>query len=226
KCHPLSMDVNSAYYLLPWYFGMGGKLFKDNALHVEKNAFIQTCNFWLDLNYKKNLMFPIVEFEYKKSLNYFAAGNLAFLIDGPWAIPFLQSANVDFGIADLPYNSSAKRYVSPFIGTQLLCVSSKTEISEDIKKFLEIMTSLEIQIEFARESGKLPANNSAYNKLDKEKDWRIFAFYNQLKKGTPLPSSNEMNKLWSVLSQDNLINIFNKKETAENFANKNKEFFK
>ena len=226
SCYPLSVDVNSAYYLIPWYFGFGGKLLKNGMLNIEKDIFIKTCNFWIDLNYKKKLMYPITSFEYKTVLNNFAAGNLAFLVDGPWSIPYLKSAKTDFGITTLPYNAETKLNISPFIGTQIYCVSSQSKITVELKEFLNIMTSHDIQIEFARKLGKLPACNSIYNKFDKKKDWMIFAFYNQLKKGASMPSSSEIDKLWSVLSQDNLINIFNKKETPENFVKKHKDFFK
>jgi len=226
KCYPLSVDINSAYYLLPWYFGFNGRLALTPAISANAKTFIETCNFWLDLNYNKKLMFPIEKFDYTKRISLFSANNIAFIIDGPWIIPALKAAKINFGVAKLPFITSTNRSVAPFITGQIYCISNQCKYDEYIEKFLLIISSNEIQTEFARNFGKLPTAKSIYSTINKKDDWLILKFYEQLQNGIPMPSNSQMTLLWSVLSQNNLINVFNRKETPTAFVKKYPDFFK
>ncbi len=227
KIIPLACDVSSAYYLIPWYFGFGGKLnINSTSMNIDKTVFLETCNYFLNLNYKQQLIFPIEKFDYKKMINLFSSGQIAYMINGPWCLGDFSAGQVDFGITNLPYVSKTKSFIAPFIGTQMFCVSAKTNIDNVVKDLLLTLSQKDMQIEFSKKSGRAPALQSAYEGLDKNKDWILLSFYNQIPKGKTMPSASSMEILWKTISSDNLITIFNKKVTPEKFVENFKEFFK
>jgi len=227
KLVPIAWDMASAYYLLPWYFGFGGKLnIKNNAMTIDKAAFVQTLNFWMDTDNKNKLTMPMMKYDYRQMINYFAAGSLAYMINGPWCLGDLKTSRVNFGIASLPKISSTGLDVSPLIGTQMFCLASRTKFDEQIKELLKILVCPEFQIEFAKNLGRLPANQNAYKAFDKKKEWIISGFYEQIQKGKSMPSGSTMQKLWDNLSTDNLSKVLSKKETVQQFLDHHKDFIK
>ena len=136
----------------------------------------------------------------------FAKGEIAMMINGPWAWDNAKKAGINFGVARIPAVGSKPG--KPFVGV-LGCMITGPSQSKDIaKEFLEgSVLSLEgLKTINADVALGTPANKAFFKELSENPN--IKATMDNAQVGEPMPNIPEMGKFWAAL-QSALENITN-----------------
>ncbi|GGH86445.1 multiple sugar transport system substrate-binding protein [Pullulanibacillus pueri] len=135
---------------------------KGTDLLFNNEAGVKATQFWTDLinKYKVASISP--------PQNGFQSGKIAMSIDGPYDIPNLKSAKVDFGIVPLPEGPGGK--ATSLGGTNNLIFKSTSEKEKASWDFLTWLASPEVTAKFAAGYGSIPVRKSS----SEEKVWQDF----------------------------------------------------
>ncbi|NLJ55279.1 MAG: maltose ABC transporter substrate-binding protein [Intrasporangiaceae bacterium] len=130
----------------------------------------------------------------------FTAGDAAFMISGPWAIPNIEEAGINYEVSPLPALEGCDA-MKPFLGVQLFYVSSKAKNAALAQEFVaNYITREDVQLRFFEELGRTPANLAALETASAE-DPIIEAFSAAGEGAAPMPNIPAMNSVWGPLGQ-------------------------
>lgn len=154
---------NDAFYSLPFLYSHGGDMVDTEAKSIELNSpesvrGLQIAKDLLDADAARTALDPTNSYNNMKAA--FNAGEVAMVVDGPWATPdfyasetFADPANL--GIAPLPGSPAAA-------GGHNYVIRQGSDAEEAAAKFVECMSSTKNQVTIASELGLLPTRESAY----------------------------------------------------------------
>jgi ABC-type glycerol-3-phosphate transport system substrate-binding protein len=150
-------------WLLAWLNGYGGSLTTSDgerpSLHTPQ--MVDALNLLLELQNAA----PPDQQSYVESRAAFAAGQVAFMVDGAWSVPAYQSAAIapDLGIAPMPVvPATGQRAASALRGIYLMAPASLSGTSlEQARSFATYLTTPAVQQRIAGTSGRLPALQAA-----------------------------------------------------------------
>lgn len=126
----------------------------------------------------------------------FEAGNIPYVIGGPWNHEAFLNAGVNYGVAPMPtINGQA---MNTFAGAMMTAVYKYSDNSEDAIKFVEFLTSdvaMELMYEYKT---KLPALESDLlaNIAGVSEDELLLAMAEQLKTSVPMPTIPQVTYYW------------------------------
>jgi len=122
----------------------------------------------------------------------FGDGKSPYIITGPWGIPGMQEAGIDFTV--LPVPSAGGEAAQPFVGVQGLFISAKTKNPVLANEFVvNYMTTEEAQDLLYDSSKRSPALKAS---ADKVTDPVIAGFNAAGASGAPMPAIPEMSAVW------------------------------
>ncbi|MGP7961439.1 sugar ABC transporter substrate-binding protein [Sanguibacter sp. A247] len=125
----------------------------------------------------------------------FAAGKSPYMISGPWNLPALKDAGVDYAIEAIP--SAGGNAVTPFVGVQGFFVSAKSTNALAANEFVvKYLGSEEVQLALYEVGGRPPALTSAFDKAAAQNP-DVGAFGKVGLAGVPMPSIPEMGAVWN-----------------------------
>ncbi|GAD55025.1 maltose/maltodextrin ABC transporter substrate-binding protein MalE [Limimaricola cinnabarinus] len=132
-------------------------------------------------------------------------GEVAMVINGPWAWSNLDSSGIDFGVAPLPRVDG--ELAPPFLGVQALAFNAASPNLDLAQEFIESYLLTDEGLATWNESGALGAlaDSSAAEAQD---DARVSAMLEVAKDGVPMPSNPEMGAFWAAM-QPALTSITN-----------------
>ena len=132
-------------------------------------------------------------------------GEVAMVINGPWAWSNLDSSGIDFGVAPLPQVDG--ELAPPFLGVQALAFNAASPNLDLAQEFIESYLLTDEGLATWNESGALGAlaDSSAAEAQD---DARVSAMLEVAKDGVPMPSNPEMGAFWAAM-QPALTSITN-----------------
>jgi maltose/maltodextrin transport system substrate-binding protein len=132
-------------------------------------------------------------------------GEVAMVINGPWAWSNLDSSGIDFGVAPLPQVDG--ELAPPFLGVQALAFNAASPNLDLAQEFIESYLLTDEGLTTWNESGALGAlaDSSAAEAQD---DARVSAMLEVAKDGVPMPSNPEMGAFWAAM-QPALTSITN-----------------
>ncbi|MEE1928607.1 extracellular solute-binding protein [Streptomyces sp. TRM 70351] len=158
-----------AYYSLPFLYGEGGDLLDPAAsrITVADDAAVRGARTAAGLVASGAARKPPAEGAYDAMRSAFARGEVAMVLDGPWATADLFSGGAfedraNLGIAPVPAGSAGTAG-SPTGGHNLV-VSADTEHPEAAALFVGHMTAAAQQERVALELGLLPTRKTAYTR--------------------------------------------------------------
>jgi multiple sugar transport system substrate-binding protein len=93
----------------------------------------------------------------------FANGTLAMMVNGPWQLPVLAKANVDFGIVTMPVPDSGGTPSSPLGGEVWAAAQGKN--SAKAVEVIKCMTSADSAATWSKQVNYVPANQQAAAKI-------------------------------------------------------------
>ena len=104
-------DYEGAWQFLPPMWTNGGD---ETALKSPQVA--EALQLWKDLVDEGSVSKSAVNWKQADVNDQFIAGKAAMMLNGPWQIPALQKAKVDFGVAPFPVNTPDQTSIAPLGG--------------------------------------------------------------------------------------------------------------
>jgi maltose/maltodextrin transport system substrate-binding protein len=143
----------------------------------------------------------------------FGKGEIAMMINGPWAWDNAKKAGIDFGVSTIP--AVGKNPGKPFVGV-LGCMITKPagDNAAVAKEFLEnwVLTLDGLKTINADVPLGTPANKAFFKELSSNPNIKATMANAQL--GEPMPNIPEMGKFWSSM-QPALENVTNGRQTPK-----------
>ncbi len=173
---------NDAYYALPFIYGEGGDLLdtanKKIVVNSEQNVrALSTAKDLIDSGAAQTALDQTNSYNNMKAA--FAAGQVAMVVDGPWAVvdllkgeAFTDPANL--GIAPVPGATEGKG--SAPVGGHDYVIRQGTRAKDSATKFIACMSSAESQATVAKELGLLPTRKSVYDNPEVKAQSVVAAF--------------------------------------------------
>lgn len=130
-----------------------------------------------------------------KAREFFLAGQSPYYLTGPWNVPAIAEAGINYAIDPLP--SAGGEPARPFIGVNGFFLSSKSTNALAATNFIvNYLSSEEAQLALFEVGGRPPALISAYETASAD-DPDVAAFGEIGQTGAPMPAIPEMGAVWS-----------------------------
>lgn len=139
----------------------------------------------------------------ERARDVFAAGKAAFYIGGPWDIPPLTAAGVDFAVTRLP-KTPRGGWAPPLIGVKGIFLTGKGDrkASRDLIRHLGRSS---LQRRFAIETARIPSLKIIYEDPVILKNRHLLAFADQASVGEAMPNAPEIFAVWRPLQDQAFV---------------------
>jgi arabinogalactan oligomer/maltooligosaccharide transport system substrate-binding protein len=130
-----------------------------------------------------------------KAREFFLAGQSPYYLTGPWNVPAIAEAGINYAIDPLP--SAGGQEARPFVGVNGFFLSSKSTNALAATDFIvNYLSTDDAQLSLFEVGGRPPALLSAYETASAE-DPDVEAFGKIGQTGAPMPAIPEMGAVWS-----------------------------
>lgn len=198
----LSPEQGDPYHLYPLQTSFGSQVFAQNAdgsydasqlvLGDEAgNAFAG----WLATQGAGGTGVFNANIDGDKAREFFLAGQSPYYLTGPWNVPAIKEAGINYAIDPLP--SAGGQEAKPFIGVNGFFLSSKSNNALAATNFIvNYLSTEDAQMSLYEVGGRPPALTAAYEKAAAD-DADVAAFGKIGQTGAPMPAIPEMGAVWS-----------------------------
>jgi hypothetical protein len=196
---------STSYCIAPWLHGFGGYM-----INSEKKPGLNLPETQKALEYHKQFVkYMPADGEYNTVTTLFTEGKSASIIGGPWLIPGLKAAKLNYGIAPMPKLPNGEP-LKPFSGVQGLQVVKQAAENKTaaVKEVLAAAINPEVGIALAKVANCAPANSQAYKDAEVGKNEMISTLREMAKTLVPMPNIPEMDVMWGAT--DGLLAEINK----------------
>lgn len=208
---------SNSYNVAPFIHGFGGYIIDKDA-----NPGLNTAEMIEAVTYNQKFAALQADGDYNTVTALFNEGKAAAIIGGPWLISGIKEAGINFGVKSLSdFTLPNGNALAPYSGVQSIGVLkyAAENKKESIKKVLNAITSPEVGIALANQSGCAPANSKAYEDADVAANEIIMAMEKTTKTALPMPNIPEMSVMWGPA--ESLLTAVNKSgEDVETAAEK------
>ena len=171
-------------------------------------AMVKALQFMHDLKFKYKAV-P-AEADYPTADTLFKDGKAAFIINGDWSYKDYEKVlGANLGIARVPKLPAGGDYYTPMTAVQGIFVAEGLDANVEAAaaKFIEYITSKNVQLAIAQKNNTLPVNKEAANDASLKKDPMVAASIAQMMEGKPMPVVPEMRAIWDALrpSQEEIM---------------------
>jgi arabinogalactan oligomer/maltooligosaccharide transport system substrate-binding protein len=130
-----------------------------------------------------------------KAREFFLAGKSPYYLTGPWNVPAIQDAGINYAIDPLP--SAGGQEARPFVGVNGFFLSSKSTNALAATNFIvNYLSTEDAQLSLYEVGGRPPALIAAYETAAAD-DADVEAFGKIGQTGAPMPAIPEMGSVWS-----------------------------
>jgi len=195
-------DFNKSFFTWPMLAGPGGFVFASNA-QGELNPKVVGVNTAGALAGAQMLDRLVKDGHMPKGARYaemegaFARGQVAMMINGPWAWDNARKVGIDFGVAPIP--SVNGQPSKSFVGVLGCMVSAPSKLKDVAREFIEnhLLKVASLKIISADVPLGTPANKAYFQELSG--DPRIVATMANAKAGEPIPNIPEMGRFFPAM---------------------------
>ncbi|MBO9998666.1 MAG: ABC transporter substrate-binding protein [Cyanobacteria bacterium SID2] len=153
---PLGKGEWTVFTWLPFLYGSGGEIVRDERPDLYHPEAIGAMQFWADLVADGSVTLSQPERGYE--LDDFLKGRVAMQLTGPWTLGQLEQTGIDYNAMPIPAGTER----ATVVGGEHLFVTKTTPAQENAAlEFLEFVLSDRFQIQWALGTGYLPASLSA-----------------------------------------------------------------
>lgn len=222
--------TGNAFYTYPWLSAYGGGIFalKDNGDYDADKVIVNSAESLkgaeqLAMMGKEKVLSTNVGDDNAEGI--FTGGKAPFFFTGPWSIPNIKKAGINYAISNLP-SLSGGGAMQPFLGVQLFYVSSKAKNAALAQEFVtNYVPTKDFQLAIFAAGGRPPALTEAYEEVATS-DPDVKAWYEAGTDGKPMPNIPAMNSVWGPLGQAASDVIAGKAEPKARFDAAQKEIEK
>lgn len=160
----------AGYYLMPFIYGEDGDLIdaENKKITVNDAAAVAGVKKAQELVAAPGSVRAPATEAYAAMMNAFKAGNVGMIIQGPWEVNNIKSAQTFGGVANLgiaPVPAGSKKVGAPVGGHDYVVWSGMSQDKAQAAiAFIQFMSSTESQAKLADQVGLLPTRKSAYDK--------------------------------------------------------------
>lgn len=194
---------------LPFLYSAGGHLVENGKPDLENEGAIATLKFAADLVQDQAILLSAPEQGY--DLEPFLSGKVAMQITGPWVLPQLQAAGLDFGVFPFPIATQATAVLG---GENFFLSPTSPEKTRAAQTFLDYILSPEFQLPWALETGYLPANQTVINQpeyqqyLTQNPSMQVFLDQMQVARSRPLLAKyHALSENWGQAIEATLLGL-------------------
>jgi len=203
----------NGYYWFPWLMGYGGDIFTvpdtepiddDSDVGLNTNESARSVLFMHSLDKVHHVMFPNPGED--PMLTEFLSGKAAMITTGPWNIPRIEGAEIDYGIAPYPIVSETGQRAEPVLGVKGFAIWKLSSVKDDAFDFIKFVTSPAEQKKFALGVDGVPGTNdlptyrAAFTDADILANPVISRFLLQASFSSEFPSRPEMGRVWGPVT--------------------------
>jgi ABC-type glycerol-3-phosphate transport system substrate-binding protein len=151
--HPLVWNAYSSNWLIPFQisFGKTSLLDGDGGITVDDQPTLQSLEYLLRLQ-DEGLLVPM-ERDAMDAL--FIAGRVGMMFSGSYAIPYLESLGLNFGVLPFPINQGTGRPVSALLDFKAFGMTRQTRHPILARRVLQYLYGVGVQLRFCSELDKL-----------------------------------------------------------------------
>lgn len=205
---------STSYYAAAWMHAFGATIISDKGqpqlnTKAMKNALAY---------HKKFVPYEPADGEWNTITALFNAGKAQAIISGPWLIPSIKAAHIDYGVAPLPVVNSTKKRLSPYAGVQGLFVLKNSEKSKKqaITEVLRELLKPDVGIALGKSADEAPANSKCYNYTVIRNNTDLMSMMKTAENAIPMQNIPEMDVMWTAT--DNMLAAINKNNVDINTA--------
>ncbi|MGC9060275.1 MAG: sugar ABC transporter substrate-binding protein [Thermoplasmata archaeon] len=185
----LVFPVQISYWYFPFMIGFGGKIFDENGMpEVNSYEAIRAAEYIINLMKVEKVM-PDTPVDELKMLTLFQQQKAAMIICGPWKVPEIKDAGVNFGMAPLPYIKETGKRISPLIGYKGYAISKDSKHKLEAFKLITYLCNPQSLVKFAIPTNSMPANKHAMENATVSGLSVVKAVKEQFKYGTMFPTA-------------------------------------
>lgn len=199
---PILWDYNNTYFTFPLMMASGGYAFRKDAEgnYDPMDTGVNNAGAIAGAEMLRNLINVGVMpagVDYGVMDAAMNKGEVAMVINGPWAWGQLKQSGIDFGVAPLP--SIDGRPAAPFVGVYSAAINAATPNKDIAKEFLE--NYLLTDDGLAKMNAASPIGAAADKSFSEvvTADPNIAATLANAQNGVPMPGIPAMGKFWSAM---------------------------
>ncbi|MEM4293051.1 MAG: extracellular solute-binding protein, partial [Thermoplasmata archaeon] len=173
----------------PFMLGFGGRIFDENGMpEVNSYEAVRAADYIVSLMKVEKVM-PETPVDELKMLTLFQQQKAAMIVCGPWKIPEIRDAGVNFGMCPLPYIQETGKRVSPLVGYKGFAISKDSKHKLEAFKLIAYLTGAEALVKFCIPTNTMPANKKAMENATLANLAVVKAVREQFKYGTLFPTA-------------------------------------
>jgi len=138
---------------------------------------------------------------YDVMMEAFTTGDVAAIINGPWALKDITDAGINYGIAVIPSWDGTGTY-APLVGTKGLVTNAYSSNAASAQAFVDFLNSSENANKWVEITKEVSPNNGVTYEAGSESAIILEA----TKVGTPMPTDPAFGKVWEPM-KDSLLQI-------------------
>jgi maltose-binding protein MalE len=196
----LATPANDAFHHYPFLASTGGYIFAyaDGAydatdIGLDSDGAIAGFDI-LDGLVADGTLDPAVD--YGTMTDLFYNGNAAFMWTGPWELPNVQDAGINYAVSKLP--TIGGNTAVPFVGVQGFMVNAFSEQKALAQTFvLDYIATEDVMVALYNVGLRAPAHIAAFDQVSSDPD--VEAFGASGADGNPMPNIPEMSAVWGSL---------------------------
>jgi len=203
----------NGYYWFPWLVGFGGEIFTvpdtqpidgDSDVGLNTPEAARSVLFMHSLEKVHGLMFANPGED--PMLTEFLSGRAAMITTGPWNIPAVERAEIDYGIAPYPIVSDTGERARPVLGVKGFGIWKLSSVKDDAFDFIRFITSPEEQKKFSLGVGGAPGTNdiptaqAALSDAEIQANPVIARYLLQAQYSSEFPSRPAMASVWGPVT--------------------------
>jgi arabinogalactan oligomer / maltooligosaccharide transport system substrate-binding protein len=179
-----------AYHNFGWWAAFGGQLMDDTGKCIaDTTGVADAYKYMADLQAAGAKMYA----NYDDMANAFKAGDIAYIVDGPWASGGYKEAIATLGVAPMPSGPTGPS--QPLTGVDGWYINPNTSDLQLAVDFALAMTTQEAQQVFVDVAGHIPANTNITIT-----DPITQGFADAVATGFPRPQQKQLDNFWGNFS--------------------------
>jgi multiple sugar transport system substrate-binding protein len=157
-------DYEGAWQFLPPMWTNGG-----DETDLKSPQVAEALQLWKDLVDEGSVSKSAVNWKQADVNDQFIAGKAAMMLNGPWQIPALQKAKVNFGVAPFPVNTPDQTSIAPLGGEAwTVPVTGDNAKMAKAAELVKCMNTDENQMLRAKQGGLVPTKIALYEQYKAE----------------------------------------------------------
>lgn len=196
----IGWSYNEMYWFLPFLTAFGEPPLQGHQMALDTQGMRSALKYYWQLS-EQGYVDP--HCDYQCSFDKFAAGQLAYMINGVWANGKLnQTMAENLGVAVLP--QIGDKTMQPYYSAHVLAFPNRSLSSDKrqhLQRLAQFFQSYQTQAKIWYELHSLPVHRLVLNKVRLEAGQNERAIFEQLDRAVPMPTTREMAIVWEAIGK-------------------------